>query len=91
MSAGTSLQYLSLLSLKAFIPQHEQHHEIEDTEMLFNHFSIVLLTFAFTLHPVNLHGLLLCCQLISRPPAQANQLAVAGCRERETLVAVKKR
>ena len=91
MSAGMSPQYLSLLSLKAFIPQHEQHHEIKDTEMLFNHFSIVLLAFAFTPHPVNLHGLLLCCQLISHPPAPANQPAVAGCEESETLVAVRKR
>lgn len=63
---------------KAHIPQHEQHGEIKDTEMLFNHFSIVLLAFAFTPHPVNLHGLLLCCQLISHPPAPANQWAVAG-------------
>ena len=94
MSAGTTPQYLSLLLLKAFIPQHEQHHEIKDTEMLFNHFhtqSIVLLAFAFTPHPVHLHGLLLCCQLISHPPAPAKQPAVAGCEERETLVAVRKR
>lgn len=88
MSAGTSPQYLSLLLSKAFIPQHEQHHEIKDTEMFFNHFSIVLLAFAFTPHPVNLHGLLLCCQLISHPPTPANQPAVAGCTER---VAVRKR
>lgn len=89
MSAGTSRLYLSL---RAFIPQHAQHWEIKDTEMLFNHYTIVLLAFAFTPHPVNLHGLLLCCQLISHPPAPAEQPAVAGLRrERETLVAVRKR
>lgn len=83
MSAGTSRLYLSL---RAFIPQHEQHCEIKDTEMLFNHYSIVLLAFAFTPRPVNLHGLLLCCQLISHPPASAEQPAVAGLqRERGRL------
>lgn len=87
MSTGMSPHYL------ACIPLHEQHHEIKDIEMLFNHFSIVLLAFAFTPHPVNLHGLLLCCQFISHPPAPANQQAVAGREEREgeTLVAVRKR
>ncbi len=54
MSAGMSPQHLSLLLLKAFIPQHEQHHEIKATEMLFNHFSIVLLH-------LHLHPTLLIC------------------------------
>lgn len=91
MSTGTSPQYLSLLLLKAFIPQHKQHHEIKYTEMLFNHVSFVFLAFACTPLPTNLHGLLQCCQLILHPPAPANQKTVAGCLARETLVAVRKR
>lgn len=92
MKAGTSPPYLSLLHSKTFIPQHEQPHEIKDTETLFNHFSIVLLPFAFTPHPVNLHGLLPCCLLISHPsrlnqPASSSWLQgegeSAGCQEEE--------
>lgn len=49
----------------------------KDTEeFLFNHFFYCAFVFAYTLHLVNLHGLLLCCQYISDPPAPANHWVV---------------
>lgn len=44
--------------------------------VFFNHFFYCAFVFAYTLHLVNLHGLLLCCQYISDPPAPANHWVV---------------
>lgn len=55
----------------------------------FSHFFLCASTLKFPPHLFNLHGLLLCCQLVSRPPPEANQPKVAGCK-RETLGAVRR-
>lgn len=84
------LPTVSLLLLKALISQHERHRVIKDTEMLFNRFSFALLAYGFAPHPFfNLRGLLRRRQLISQPPP--HRPTVAGRKERETLVAVRKR